>query len=119
MKYLIVIAILSLCASSLTAQSYLDENGTPYCRSYYGSASSFKADSHYVWKGINKWVTVQLSVDSTAGTGAWWCANDDSTNAIHLLPGTGGSYGDTRTIRVKGLHHYRVKGATLVQSEIE
>lgn len=117
MKRFAVVLLLILAGAVASAQSYIEQNKAPYARTKYG-ATYFKGDSNFV-SDRSGYFTVTVSVDTTAGTGVWWCANDDSTNAIHLLPGTGGSYGDARTFKVKGLHHYRVKGAYPTQTAAE
>ncbi len=120
MKYFIVVLVLVLSVSLGVAQDYINAFNAPFCKTAYGAAS-FKADSNYVWvNGTNKWFTVTISYDTTAGsTVAYWCRSDDSTKAIPLRPGTGGSYGDARTFKVYGLRWYRVKGAVPVTTVIE
>lgn len=118
MKALVVILLIALCTVTAFSQSYVERYKAPYTRTLYGAAS-FAADSHYVFNGTAKWVTVTAVFDSTAGTTAWFCVNNDSTNAIPLRPGVGGAYGDGRTFRVYGLTHYRVKGAFPITTTVE
>lgn len=111
MKAFMVAVLVILCAASALSQSYVERNKTPLSRTSYGT-STFKADSQYVWStGASRWVTVKISYDTTASMGkAYVCFNNDSTNAIALVPGVGGSYGEGLPTRVYGLLFYRVKG---------
>ena len=119
MKALWVVILIVACAAVAGAQSYSSVYGAPYSKAYYGAAT-FKADSHYVWSGSSRWVTVTASLDTTAGTTmAYFCANNDSTNAIPLYYGIGGNWGSTWTYRFYNLRFYRVKGAVPVRVTIE
>lgn len=110
MKALAVVILILACAAGSFAQSYSEIYKAPYSRTYYGAAT-FKADSHYVWSRKG-WVTVTVSYDTTAGTTVgYFCAGNDSTNAIAIRPGTGGAYGDVASYRFKDLFFYRLKGA--------
>ena len=118
MKALLVVLLVVLCTVTALSQSYVERNGKPYSRTLYGGAS-FAVDSHYATPAIG-WMKVTAKLDTTAGTTtAWICFGNDSTNAIPLRPGTGGSYGDGQPFLVRNQTFYRVKGAVPLTVTIE
>ena len=120
MKKTSVVLLLVLSVSLGLAQDYAKTFGAPFVKTAYG-ATYFKSDSTGIKSSTTSQVyTVTITYDTTAGsTVAYWCAGNDSLNAVPLRPGTGGAYGDGRTFRVKGVRFFRVKGAVPITTVIE
>ena len=80
---------------------------------HYGAAT-FKADSVYVSTSNAFWVTVTISLDTTASAVIpYFCKNNDSTQEQPLV-----TAGDSFTWDVFGLKFFRVKGAVPVTVRI-
>lgn len=117
MKHAFMLTALVLVASLAVGQTL---QTAKVFEKHYGAAS-FKADTNYVTTATlaQRYVTVTVSYDTTAGTTiAYFCPNNDSTNAQPIFPGTGGSYGDTFTFKQWGLKFFRIKGAVPITVRI-
>jgi hypothetical protein len=119
-RLLMLFAVAILLGSSALAQSWSQFNNGSWNKVKHYGAASFIADSVYVFAGTGKWVTMTASYDTTAGTTiAYVCINNDSTNAIPLLPGVSGNWGTAICKKIYGLKWFRVKGAVPVSLSVE